>query len=994
MFRDENIDSCDTLCRASSTFVGTTFDPPQRSFQETKQVPPAKAGGTRQIFGRVELEEYQKKAEKERLIQLKKQVRAQENHIARKGKAKEYQDRLKKEQEDKEKYEEYLKYLEQKKEFERQLKLRAEQAEAKRKMEEDFIRRNQELEDKRREEARKRIQDEKIAKERGSQALAKEVQHVTKIANYDNDRRMIERKQGVKKFETELSHNLAKDYRAKEEQRRMQQEIQRKIDENTGIYAYDKNGNKMDNVTLSSESIDYSNTCFHNTLIVKHETDTPMSDKSKTSRSAFETAEEFKGNIERSRIDKLEQKRINDIKAKQRGKQAMEKLNTKQVNFERKPVYQAIGREELQRNTKQRKMETDIEKALNISQHESQKNKSAKEKAKKEETKELIESNELKNSQNKTSSRILMPNVVIEEDIEGEKSECDMLSQESPQASISIQRSEEQPPKIEMEPLPRYPEEVPLQNRGVPHSAPQNYQIPLPQYNQPQVQIQDPNMMMLYQQLLESQQKAQQMENMMSTLGMSSQQMPAAGSQISQPQSSASSYSESSYSEERSKRQEIQISAQKDNSLNMFPNQSSEPVKNNLQNSNCGNGPQINNFLKQNEEVEIINYTDTSQSDITVRSNPEFSKCYDNSEELSSTSEEEYGQQPSQNLAKKEIQINPSLVSPTMEGRQVVLSRKEVPNPVGQKYSHLLPGGSQSESSSQFADEFLNNEAPTMSEEILSSSELSQSDNGSQLRSDALSESYTSDMTEELQKSKISANFYTTNELTYSYSDIDPQDSNSQHFDEFIGNNKPSNPSQMQVFTYEPVFGSQAIQKEPQIESEAAPEASRQPLNMYIPHKELGKPSLADEFRSRKKQISQSGFPMTNQKLAAPTFEESYGNSNQENIPQNQQKSSQKLYAGGRTKEQILAQRREMMKPKSKAANSNKSNSTLEKLAKGEKLPTNKKEMLKFTKKNYDKLPEVQKKREEERRKKEKKELLKKVKENEQRRREMIRNNC
>ena len=105
-----------------------------------------------------------------------------------------------------------------------------------------------------------------------------------------------------------------------------------------------------------------------------------------------------------------------------------------------------------------------------------------------------------------------------------------------------------------------------------------------------------------------------------------------------------------------------------------------------------------------------------------------------------------------------------------------------------------------------------------------------------------------------------------------------------------------------------------------------------------------------------------------------------------------------KIYAGGRTKEQILAQRKEMMKPKRLRENLDNSQSSqpnkpnLERPAKGEKLPVDKKEMLKFTKKNYQDLPEVKKRKEEEAKKKQYQERMQKVKENEAKRREMIRN--
>ena len=61
-------------------------------------------------------------------------------------------------------------------------------------------------------------------------------------------------------------------------------------------------------------------------------------------------------------------------------------------------------------------------------------------------------------------------------------------------------------------------------------------------------------------------------------------------------------------------------------------------------------------------------------------------------------------------------------------------------------------------------------------------------------------------------------------------------------------------------------------------------------------------------------------------------------------------------------------------------------------LARGERVKVDKKEMLKMTKKNYDELPEVKQRKQEETRKQEYKERMKKVKENESKRRQMARN--
>ena len=63
----------------------------------------------------------------------------------------------------------------------------------------------------------------------------------------------------------------------------------------------------------------------------------------------------------------------------------------------------------------------------------------------------------------------------------------------------------------------------------------------------------------------------------------------------------------------------------------------------------------------------------------------------------------------------------------------------------------------------------------------------------------------------------------------------------------------------------------------------------------------------------------------------------------------------------------------------------------MNRLAKGEKAEIKKKDMLKLTNKNYELLPEVQRKREQERKKEEYKNRMKQVKEMEEKRQELLR---
>ena len=87
-----------------------------------------------------------------------------------------------------------------------------------------------------------------------------------------------------------------------------------------------------------------------------------------------------------------------------------------------------------------------------------------------------------------------------------------------------------------------------------------------------------------------------------------------------------------------------------------------------------------------------------------------------------------------------------------------------------------------------------------------------------------------------------------------------------------------------------------------------------------------------------------------------------------------------------------------MMKPKrlqnptssSSSITSPENNSTMSRLAKGEKAKIDKKEMLKLTKKNYSELPEVKLAKETKQKKDEYKKRMARIKENEAMRRQMI----
>ena len=88
-------------------------------------------------------------------------------------------------------------------------------------------------------------------------------------------------------------------------------------------------------------------------------------------------------------------------------------------------MYQAIYKDELYRITKQRDLKRDFEKALNINYKTDKKSHKA---TKKSSAQSLIKKNEFKEDKpikkkEKTFKTLIMPEIVIEEDIEGEKSE-------------------------------------------------------------------------------------------------------------------------------------------------------------------------------------------------------------------------------------------------------------------------------------------------------------------------------------------------------------------------------------------------------------------------------------------------------------------------------------------------------------------------------------------------------------------------------------------
>lgn len=337
----------------------------------------------------------------------------------------------------------------------------------------------------------------------------------------------------------------------------------------------------------------------------------------------------------------------------------------------------------------------------------------------------------LKNKE-KSIKKVIMPDIVIEEDIEGEKSECDIQVIWSSEEKVEVQNENiQQQPIYINNSLPQYQQNIEVYD----HTIPQNLQQPLPPYN-PNA-LQDPNVMALYNKLLESQQRVQQMHQFMQNNSQQIQhtvpQNPIKSeivdqnnnpSQYSSQTDSSITYEDTQFNHRNTNNSQVNLEAQRQGNLNMFPSKLQDPQNLGLHHQISVNdikkepinSSKINEFLKENEEIKINNI-DSSQSYISNQSYAKINQCYGDSKVLSETSSDsEYSSQ--EEIKRYNGEIDHTLVAPTAEGRKVILSKKENGNSGLHKYSHLLPGGnhqqninsnSNSCSSSQFSEEFLNN---------------------------------------------------------------------------------------------------------------------------------------------------------------------------------------------------------------------------------------------------------------------------------------------
>ena len=98
--------------------------------------------------------------------------------------------------------------------------------------------------------------------------------------------------------------------------------------EGHSISKISKFSNKVENSIISKAGgLDYTNTRFHNALIMRHDTEQAMAEELK--KGAFDLAkdEATKANIQKAQKENLN--RMNQEKAKKRGKEALEKVTTK-----------------------------------------------------------------------------------------------------------------------------------------------------------------------------------------------------------------------------------------------------------------------------------------------------------------------------------------------------------------------------------------------------------------------------------------------------------------------------------------------------------------------------------------------------------------------------------------------------------------------------------------------------------------------------------------
>lgn len=413
----------------------------------------------------------------------------------------------------------------------------------------------------------------------------------------------------------------------------------------------------------------------------------------------------------------------------------------------------------------------------------------------------------------------------------------------------------------------------------------------------------------------------------------------------------------------------------------------------------------VDQFLKENDEIQINQqqFTQSEENEIDYHPHYEHEQS-DHSSNTSRTSElsqssytsedqndhhDNYKQEffnPTKqfsNFVNKQADIVPNYNTGTFEDRSSQNSKRQYSaksdrdqeeiQALEKKYAHYMKDDNDSDDeTSQYSQQFLNkNENASYSSKssaTYSKASSHTSENEDEDENDLHSDSYSS-QTSPMQ----SVNEYAQqvnrnnvpNQLKYSYSDIEDSEHEDYQNDFLKSSNFEYNAPKMQVFNYQPMFKPTEQQpsyqpgikiKSDLMSFKSRSESETQQTNVEGSQElitfEFKKPSIADSYRQHR--VNTNSKENINSNIQAPKA-----------VPKVNE-NGEKLYAGGRTKEDILRQRKEMMKPKTKPKEIEeanefkpKSNSKMDRLRAGERAKVDKKDMLKMTKKNYDELPEV-----------------------------------
>ena len=351
----------------------------------------------------------------------------------------------------------------------------------------------------------------------------------------------------------------------------------------------------------------------------------------------------------------------------------------------------------------------------------------------------------------------------------------------------------------------------------------------------------------------------------------------------------------------------------------------------------------LDQFLKHEEEVEIPQ--ETISEDLSKASQSErikYQDSYETQSITSKTSQSEYESAhdhmaqnvnlqsdfngvPQSKVLHDDIIPNNFMYnqdqtihsSETESNREVVYSQQNLSQqqiqPNINKYNQFLPISERidDEETSQYSQEFLKNGGNndpsngTNSEISEDSSFISKSEED---KSDSYS-SNTSPMNSSVKnRSPKKQPNATKNELMFSYSDTDEDDEHESFQNDFITSSKLEfDAPKMQVFNYQPMFKNQESAKQPAINIRNTSQNSDT----------IHDPSRFSKINGQEENTNLITFEFKNTKSIADGYREKlYGKTEKENVSNNAQfdsatdKPDKKLYAGGRTKEQILAQRK------------------------------------------------------------------------------------